>query len=126
MRQLFLRPWLGVSVVVFALVAGCQSSHRHCCNCCGTVSNSVPVVSAAVEPVFVEVVREKKPEIPETVAVTVYAPQSPTMSSAAVAGTVEMNTADAEVMGLRPGYTPGVEYVRGPAPRTKDDSYASR
>jgi len=46
---------------------------------------------------------------PAMVQVTVVAPDSP--GAASTTGTIELTAADAEAMGIRPGYTPGALFV---------------
>jgi hypothetical protein len=109
---------IGAIAMCSALVLGCSHFHRKCaCNPCGTPLGTAD--SAALMPNSQVVASEPlKPNDQPTAAAP--EPKSDTILVNAVetngtTGTVAIPTAQAEKMGIRPGYTPGAIYPSPPA-----------
>jgi hypothetical protein len=114
--------WLGAGIVGSVLITGC----RHCgecdCECCWPVEThiekkvetpqysegNVSIASVAhTLPPTVEVKKTPPPTHPKSIAYTVGAPDA----GGSILGTVEITSEEADVMGVRPGYTPGALYL---------------
>jgi hypothetical protein len=71
------------------------------------------VVAAPVAPTRLpepEVVKKEAPP-PANLSITCVQTASPLGTSGSVNGTLELTAADAEAMGIRPGYTPGALFM---------------
>ena len=127
MTQPLWRQRLVVSVVGAVAVLGCShSSHR--CDCVSAVRSTVvmlpaaaPATAATAKPVTepVETTSAKNDTMLETTAAKRSEPPPATIAVPIVAGpslgsktgTVELTAADAEAMGVKPGYTPGAIFM---------------
>lgn len=133
MRQPLWRRWLVMGVVGAVPVLGCNHA-EHQCDCSTAMARTVyvlptpqPTMVASTKPVNtpppeppkvemtsaktetpIETPVAKKPEPPPgTIAVPVVAG----LDQGTKTGTLELTTADAEAMGVRPGYTPGALFM---------------
>ena len=128
MRQPLWRRWLMMSVFAAVPMVGCRHA-EHECDCYSTrgptvymlptpqpaIASAKPVSTLPVDNHKVEMTNEtlvttaaKKPEpMPGTVAVPIVAGTD----YGSKTGTFELSTADAEAMGVRPGYTPGALFM---------------
>lgn len=103
--------WLGVGLLGTSLLTGCRNArHRHStCDCvmqpCCNVVVAPPAQPEAVNPVVHTLPPAKK----DNVQLTAVAPGA--SQSGGIAGTIELTAAEAEAMGIKPGYTPGALYV---------------
>lgn len=122
MRGLMFRRLSVLAMFCLMLIVGCRHSrcrHCTCCNCCTTTqcadASAKPAVSkdAVVTPVGLK----SKNSTAGVVAVTVYAPSSSDSGIGAIVGTFLMSRANAEAMGLRPGYSPNVMIVSEEDPK---------
>ena len=119
MRRPWYRPWLVLSVCGAVGVLGCNHA-RHHCNCVATVQPATSVVMlpapapqppadlaspTKAEPVFQTIVAKKEEPPAAPIAVPLIAGGDPKT------GTIELSAADAEAMGVKPGYTPGALYM---------------
>ncbi len=140
MKRSWLRSWLGTSLLGLATVAGCRHAQKcECCCDCGSAQAVVVVPEAprvtevtavAVEPPAPKVAAKPASlpddsQVQQTVAhkvepahdvlATVVAPDSKCVGGG-IAGTMALTAAEAEAMGIRPGYTPGALYTPGTTP----------
>jgi hypothetical protein len=133
MRRTLRRLWLGIGLVGVASLAGCSHNCGSCDCCCETCTvypaQPAPAVVAlppapphapvAVAPSLpdanLQPTSAKKVDLtPKAVLATVVAPTA----DGSVTGTMALTAAEAEAMGIRPGYTPGALYAPDSAPRT--------
>ena len=134
MRQPSWRRWLGISLLGAGSVLGCRHA-EHECDCCLATGRTVymvptpqpamvaanvkPMPSAPVETPKVETTSAKNEALVDTTPVKRLEPTPATVTVPLVAGgdggsktgTLELSTADAEAMGVRPGYTPGALFM---------------
>lgn len=124
MRYPILRQCLGMSIVVAVMVLGCNHASRRCCQPCDCVTSIRPVASIggstseSCEDVNTVVHTDKtKPTvimkvepIQGNIAMTAVAPGA-TLGQDSIAGTIELTPAEADSMGVKPGYTPSALYV---------------
>jgi hypothetical protein len=125
MRQPLWRRWLMMSIFGAVPALGCNHA-EHQCDCYSSRAvyivptpqptiavasakpvSTVPVENHKVEQTLVTMAAKKTVPTPGTVAVPIVAGGD----TGSKTGTLELTTADAEAMGVRPGYTPGALFV---------------
>ena len=127
MRQPLWRQWLMMSALGAVPVLGCSHAD-HQCDCYSTrgptvyVLPSPPPASTVVTAKPVPTTPVDAPKVETTSLVTTPGPKKSEPTTIAVpvvggaeygskTGTLELSTADAEAMGVRPGYTPGALFM---------------
>jgi hypothetical protein len=137
-----LRSWFAVSLLGLLSTFGCRHGHRTCDCCCDgdIVTSCVVLPETPAKPAEVAAVAETpapapapapKPVTDDTqiqraahkvepahdVLATVVAPDAGSIGGS-IAGTMCLTAADAEAMGIRPGYTPGALFAPAAGPNT--------
>jgi hypothetical protein len=128
MRQPLWRRWLMISFFGAVPMLGCRHAD-HECDCYSTrgpivytIPNAHPTTTTVIarptptqpvdthrfEPTTVVETVARKPEPPPG---TISIPVTAGTDSGTKTGTLELSTADAEAMGIKPGYTPGALFM---------------
>jgi hypothetical protein len=134
MRQPSWRQWLVMSIFGAVPMLGCNHA-SHQCDCFSNVRTTSSVITlpapapqmVAVKPAVTQPVETPKVEMPsvkndtmlQTTAAKTPEPTPATIAVPTVAGpslgtntgTLELTAADAEAMGVKPGYTPGAIFM---------------
>jgi hypothetical protein len=125
MRQPLWHRWLVMGVFGAVPVLGCSHA-EHQCDCYSTRAvyiyptpqpamaaasvkpvSTLPVVIPKADETMVTTVVKKTEPPPGTIAVPIVAGTD----QGSKTGTLELTTADAEAMGIKPGYTPGALFM---------------
>jgi hypothetical protein len=118
MRRAYLLQTLGIGVAGFAMTLGCNHCARECC--CSSRLEPAPVMTMLPAPASKEKAKvvaqptaltksepPAKPAAPTgDIAVTDIAPPATGSHPGTVSGTLVLSAADAQTLGIRPGYTP--------------------
>jgi hypothetical protein len=125
MKSLWHCKWIGAGLLGSMLVMGCRHCRNHCreeiiCWDCTSApvkkaeaeapkysEGTVTITPATHSEPQVTEVKKVKPK-PANIAWTVVAPEGPGVCNP---GTIEITSEEAEIMGVRPGYTPGALYL---------------
>jgi hypothetical protein len=123
MRQPLWRRWLMMSVFSAIPMLGCRHA-EHECDCYSTRGPTVYMIPtpqpaiASAKPVSTlpvdnhnETLVTTAAKRPEPMPGTITVPIVAGADHGSKTGTFELSTADAEAMGVRPGYTPGALFM---------------